>query len=222
MTRGWGLLILPALVLAAPPQARGDDAGAPPDSIGTASDAADSSLFRSPTARVEVRKPATWVFADLQTVMKQRATARLTDEDLDRYVKEHASAPLVAAMKHPEPYDDLNPSFQLLVRPAGALEGQSATAIMGMIETGLRGMLVDFKTVEPVRAIEVGGKNAARLTATYVVSNPEGREFPTRSTLVVIPEGKLLYQIGFSGPPEGADRLGDEIEEVLGSVTFLD
>jgi hypothetical protein len=198
------------------------DSAAAPDTAAAPADSAETDRFRSTAAGVEVRKPHGWFFADLQTVLEQRAHARLKSEEFERLVRENASIPLVVATKYEEPYDALNPSFQMIVRPAGTLEGKPAVEIMTAIENGLRNVFAQYETVEPIREIRVGGRSGARFTAAYTVSNPEGREFAVRSTLVLVPRGKILYQMGFSGTPEGPDRLGEEIESVLASIRFLD
>ncbi|HET9235108.1 MAG TPA: hypothetical protein VFP10_13295 [Candidatus Eisenbacteria bacterium] len=202
---------------------------APPEStsVGTDTsiarpDSALTNVFRSEMARIEIRKPAAWYFADLESMMEHRASVKLKDEDFQKALTTMASAPLVAAMKYEEPYESLNPSFQVLVRPAATLEGKSGVEILSMIQGGLANAFENFKVVQPVSEIKVGGRLGGRLVATYTVATQDGLEFPTRSTLVLIPRGKVIYQIGFSGPPEGPDKLTGEIDEILASVKWLE
>lgn len=61
-----------------------------------------------------------------------------------------------------------------------------------------------------------------RLTVRYTLKTRDGREFPTKATIVMIPRGKVLYQFGFSGPPEGPDAITTEVDAVLTSVRFVE
>jgi hypothetical protein len=187
-----------------------------PDSLAT------TSVFRSEMAGIEIQKPKAWHFADLQTVMENRASVKLKDAEFQELVQKMASAPLVVAMKHQEPYDALNPSFQVLVRPAAGLEGKSGVEVMQLVTPALAKAFTDFKVVKPAHAIDVGGRPAGRLVISYSVATQDGREFSSLATLVMIPKGKVLYQIGFSGPPDGPDKLTKEIDEILASVKWLD
>ena len=87
---------------------------------------ADSNRFSSPTAGFSITKPPTWVFASVEQIAAYRARVRLNDKDLEEQIRQRASAPLVAITRHPEPFDDLNPSVQVILRPLGQLEGTMA------------------------------------------------------------------------------------------------
>jgi hypothetical protein len=215
-------LILPALllVLVLAPVAAPQDS--PRDSVALPPDSAQVNVFRSEMAGIEIAKPASWHFANLQSVMENRASVKMKDEDFQKQLAQLATAPLVAATKYEEPYEALNPSFQIIVRPAATLEGKSGLEIMHLVEPGLRNNFSDFKVIEAARECVVSGRPAGRLSASYTVASQDGRTFPTRTTLVMIPRGKVLYQIGFSGPAEGPDMLTKEIEEILGSIKWLD
>ena len=208
-----GFLILGTFPLYAEAQT---DSTVIPDSLAT------TSVFRSEMAGIEIQKPKDWHFADLQTVMENRASVKLKDEEFQELVQKMASAPLVAAMKHEEPYDALNPSFQVLVRPAATLEGKSGVDIMQIITPALSNAFANFKMVKPAHEIKVGGRSAGRMVISYTVEAPDGRAFASMATLVMVPRGKVIYQIGFSGPPEGPDKLTKEIDEILASVKWLE
>ena len=182
----------------------------------------DQDAFRSDAARLELRKPSGWHFQSIETALANRATVKMNDKEFQKAIEQMASAPIVIASKHAEPYDKLNPSFQVIVRPAGPLEGKTGSEILGMIEPTLKAQFADLTSVGAIRETSVGGKRAARLTIRYTLRTQDGREYPTQATLVTIPRGKVLYQFGFSGPPDGPDAITTEVDTVLASVRFVE
>lgn len=178
--------------------------------------------FRSDVARIALHKPAGWHFQTLETAYASRAAVKLNDAEFQEAVARLASAPLLVATRHAEPYDSLNPSLQVLVRPLGTLEGRSGAEILRLIEPALRANFAEFTTVDSIRAVAVSGLPAARLTMRYLLRTQDEREYPTQATIVVVPRGKVLYQFGFSGPPTGPDAITTEVDSVLASVRFLE
>lgn len=179
-------------------------------------------LFRSEIAGIELEKPAGWHYQNLEAVAKYRSRARLKDKEYEAYVHNLASAPLVVATKHSEPYDSLNPSFQVLVRPLGQLKGLSGKEILEMVVPVMRNGFAEFELINPVTEIQVDGHRGAELNAEYIVGGPDGRAWPTRATIIAIPQGSYLYQISFSSAQEGQDSLATEVKDTLKTVKFLD
>ena len=187
-----------------------------------AAEQADPDAFRSDAARLEVRKPSGWQFQRLEAVLANRASVKMKDEEFQQAIEQMAHAPLVVATKHPEPYDKLNPTLQVLVRPAGALEGKTGVEILRLVQPTLEAQFADFAAVKGIQATTVAGTPAARLTIRYTLQTREGRELPTQATIVMVPRGKVLYQFGFSAPPQGPDALTNEVDTVLASVKFVE
>ncbi len=179
--------------------------------------------FRSDIARIELTVPSGWHFMDLESVARHRATAELKDEEMQKAIQQLATAPLVVATKHPEPYDALNPSFQVMVRPLGSLATATGVEILELIRPNLASTFAEFKLLEAPTEFKLGGLSAARLTATYTVQNPAGETFPTKAIVFVVPRGSYMYQFSFSAPPDGEDALTPEVvQKVYDSVRFLE
>ena len=182
----------------------------------------DVNVFASQTAGFRVSKPAAWTFASMQQVSQYRASARLKDKELEEAVRQRANAPLVAIMKHVEPYDDLNPSVQVILRPLGTLAGKSAVELMKLAILPLQQAMADFQFVEPIQKTTVGGKPAAFMKAKYTVANPEGREFKTFSRMWIVPRGQFMFMMSMSGPQEGGDVSEKEFAEIHKSIQIAD
>ena len=111
----------------------------------------DEDTFRSPTAGFSITKPKGWVFATTDQIAANRAHVRLKDKELEEQMRQRASAPLIAILKHKEPYDDLNPSVQVLLRPLGQLEGKSPLELMEIVIPSMQRAMVDFQFVEEIQ-----------------------------------------------------------------------
>jgi hypothetical protein len=178
----------------------------------------DEDTFRSPTAGFSVTKPKGWVFATTEQIATNRANVRLEDKELEEQMRQRASAPLIAIMKHEEPYDNLNPSVQVLLRPLGQLEGKSPLELMKIIIPSMQRAMVDFQFVEEIRETVVGGQKAAYVKSKYTVINVEGRTFQTLSRLWLIPRGKFMFMMSMSGTAEGSDVSEKEFADILKSI----
>lgn len=178
----------------------------------------DANRFHSPTAGFTALKPAGWRFASMEQVAANRAVARLKDKELEEQVRQRASAPLVVIMKHQEPYEDLNPSAQVVVRPLGQLAGKTAVELLRLVVPSIQRAMADFAFVDPVRETTVGERPAATMKATYTVSNPAGREFKTLSCLWIVPRGAFMFLISMSGPQQGPDVSEAEFKSILDSI----
>lgn len=181
----------------------------------------DDDVFRSEIAGIELAKPDGWDFQNLEVIARHRASVKAKDPEFQEAIERLATAPLVVATKHPEPYESLNPSLQVLVRPLGQLQGSTGMELLQLVLPTLASNFEEFKLVEEISETEVGGILGARLTAEYVVKTSDGTVFPSRATIVLVPRESFLFQFSFSGPPSGPDALSDEVEAVLSSVTFL-
>lgn len=179
--------------------------------------------FESVTAGFQLDKPEAWRFASLEQVSRNRATVRMKDEELQQFVRERASAPLVVLMKHEEPYDALNPSFQVILRPlppelAKATPKQILEIIVPTLEKGFK----DFALEGTIREFELSGRSAAELTARYSVANPEGRVFPTRTRMIVVPRGEFMFLMSASAPPDGPDSSKQAFDAIVASIQVTD
>lgn len=187
-----------------------------------AEEAKDLNVFRSDIAKFELKKPDGWRFTSVQSALENRADVKMKDEEFQKAVQQMASAPLVVVAKHEESFDDLNPTIQVLVRPLGQMEGRSGVEILGVVIPALESQFEGFELIEKAAETQVGGQAAGRATVRYTLVTQDDREFSTQATIVMVPRGKVLYQIGFSGPAGGPDAFTTEIDDVLGTVTFLD
>jgi hypothetical protein len=178
----------------------------------------NTNRFYSPAAGFSIIKPAAWQFASMEAVAANRAVARLKDKELEEQIRQRATTPLVVILKHAEPYDDLNPGTQVMVRPLGPLEGKTAVELMRLVIPTIQRAMADFTFVEQIQEAKVSEMPAAYMKAKYTVANQEGREFKTLSRMWIIPRGAFMFMISMSGPQQGPDVSETEFKAILNSI----
>src|SRR3990172_5940424 len=108
----------------------------------------DANAFKNVTAGFEVTKPAGWQFITAEQNLENIKRTTLNDSEFHAAMLKYATAPLVAMTKYAEPFDDVNPSFKVNIKPLGQLKGMAATAIMNLITPQFEKAFKDFVIVE--------------------------------------------------------------------------
>jgi len=178
---------------------------------------AAQSRFDNPTAGISITPPAGWHVISMQRVMQNRAQVRLGDDELAAGFQ-RATAPLFVFSKYPEPHPALNPTVQVVLRPAPASLGSSPTAILKATIATLQQAFPDFRLVDPVQPTNVSGLAAAYMKATYTLRTATGTTFPVMARTWLVPRGKVMFLIGMSGTPAGEDVAEAEFLSALESV----
>ena len=178
----------------------------------------NNNTFNSPTVGFSVTKPSEWQFITADQNMENLSKTRLNDPEMQMALQKYATAPLVAMMKYPEPYNDLNPSFKVNIKPLGSLSADDPIAIVNLMTGPMARMLKDFKIAKPASETTVSGLKAAHIRIHYSLQIPDGREFPTASDLWIVPRGKFFFMLGAGTRQDGKTGSRGEIETILSSV----
>ena len=149
----------------------------PPDS------SLQAGVFHSEAARIEIQKPAAWHFAKLDSSLNNLGSVRLTDEAFLETVKRMNKRPIMAATKHEESYAGLNPSVQLIVRPAANLEGQSGVELLQLYVPRLSQAFTGFKVLKEPYAVTVAGR-PGKVTHTSVYDTRISQAAPPTVSLL--------------------------------------
>jgi hypothetical protein len=122
-------------------------------------------------------------------------------------------------LKHPEPSEKLNPTTQVMFRPLGKLQGNTAVDLMrGVVLRALQRDMTDFALVEPIRETKVDKMPAASMRVSYTVADPEGRKFKALSRICIVPRGSFVFVISMIGPQQGPDVSETEFKTMLNSI----
>jgi hypothetical protein len=178
----------------------------------------DANNFKSMIAGFEVTKPAKWRFLTAEQNLESLKGGQLNDKEFQAAIARYASAPLVAMTKHGEPFDDLNPSFKVNVRPLGRFKGAAPTELLEFLAPQLERLFKDFVIVQAPVEVEVSGFAAAYMRMNYSMQIADGRTFPTTSELWVVPRGDYFFMIGAGTRQDEATGTRQEIKAILDTV----
>jgi hypothetical protein len=120
--------------------------------------------------------------------------------------------------KHPEPFDDLNQSFKVNVRPFGKLKGADPKQILAMISAQFKNVFKDYEVVQEPTDTEVSGIKSVYMRINYSIQIPDGRTFPTTSELWIVPRGDYFFMIGAGTRQDEKTGTLKEIQEILKTV----
>ncbi|MCA9759621.1 MAG: hypothetical protein KDA27_27745 [Candidatus Eisenbacteria bacterium] len=186
--------------------------------MGTAVLAEDGDTFRSATAGFEVTKPTDWQYLTAEENQENLSRIELSDEELRAALLKYATVPLVATTKHPEPFDDLNPSFRVNMRPLGELAALPATEVLGAFLPQFEQLFEEFELAEGPVETEVSGLPAAYVRMNYTLRTGDDLTFPTCSELWIVPRGEFFFMIGAGTRQDEATGTRKEIHDILKSV----
>ena len=183
--------------------------------------AADSSnKFNSISAGFEITKPNGWYFVTAEENLENLKKVDMNDAEFKQLMLKYSTAPLVAMMKHKEPFDDLNPSFKVNIKPLGQLKGADPKQILGLFLPQFKKMFQDFSLVQSPVDIKVSGLSAGYMRINYSLAIPDGRTFPTTSELWIVPRGDYFFMIGAGTRQDEKTGSREEIKKILSSIVM--
>jgi hypothetical protein len=180
--------------------------------------AANPSVFNNPTAGFQLTKPTDWNYVTAAQNMDNIKAMKLNDEEFHAAMQKYATAPLVAMTKFPEPFDDVNPSFKVNLKPYGGLKGRSPQEIISLVVPQFQKTFKNFALVQPPSEVEVSGIKSAYTRINYTMEMPDGRTFPTTSELWIVPRGDYFFMIGAGTRQDEKTGSREEIQNIIKTV----
>jgi hypothetical protein len=175
-------------------------------------------VFRSPTAGFQLTKPSEWTYVTATQNLENIKAVKLSDEEFHAAMQKFATAPLVAMMKYPEPYDDVNPSFKVNIKPYGGLKGKTPEELINLVIPQFQRIFKDFVLVQAPTEAVVSGMKSAYARMNYTMEIPDGRTFPTTSELWIVPRGDYFFMIGAGTRQDEKTGTREEIRAILETV----
>jgi hypothetical protein len=177
--------------------------------------AGSDNTFTNVTVGFSVTKPDAWQFFTVEQNLENLKRIKLKDEEFRKSMLKYSTAPLVAMTKYSEPYDDLNPSLKVNIKPLGNLKGMDVKDIINMITAPLKDVVKDFKVTVPPAETTVSGLKAGYVQFNYSVTSPDGRSFPTTSELWIVPRCDYFFMIGAGTRQDEKTGTRAEIQGIL-------
>lgn len=187
-------------------------------SVGFAIAEEANDTYTNPTVGISVTKPADWHFFSAEQNLENLKRTKMKDDEFQRFLQLYATAPLVAMTKYPEPFDDLNPSLKVNIRPLGEMSGDNPVKIIELFLPQFDNLFEDFSVVEGPSDTVVSGMKAAYVRIHYSLQTQDKTEFPTCSELWIVPKGSFFFMIGAGTRQDEKTGKREEIAEILASL----
>lgn len=181
---------------------------------------ADSNEYANPTVGFRITKPEAWQFATVQQNLDNLKSTKLQSTEMQEAMVRSATAPLVVMFKYPEPYQDINPSFKVNIKPLGQLKGRDAKQIAGLLLPSLQKAFKDFAVAQAPSDVTVSGLKGAYMRVTYSLEVPEVGLFPTTSELWIVPRGDYFFMIGAGTRTDEKTGSRQEIQDILKTISI--
>ena len=177
-----------------------------------------SNVFSNPTAGFSVTKPVDWHYVTAEQNLNNLKATQLSDKEFQSAMVKYATAPMVAMTKHKEPYEDVNPSFKVNIKPLGQFEGRDPKEIITVILPQLEKVFKDFTLVQPPTNIPVAGISSAYTRINYTMEVAGIGALPITSELWIIPRGKYFFMVGAGTRQDEKTGTRKEIESIINTI----
>ena len=132
----------------------------------------------------------------------------------------YSTAPLVAMAKYEEPFDDVNPSLKINIKPLNNFDSSNPKTILEAIIPSMANMFEDFKVVQGQENIQLNNRIAGYVRINYSMKIPDGRIFPICSEMWIIPKKDYFFMIGAGTRQDETTGSRDEIADILNTLNI--
>lgn len=182
--------------------------------------AGNSDDFENKMFGFKMSKPSDWHFLTAKEHYEGLKRINLEDKKFQEILAKKSSAPMVVITKHQEPFDDLNPSFKVSVKPIGRLINSNALKTIEAMTPIFEKMFTNFKIQQKPTKIKIFGLEASYTRFNYSVSIPDGRTFPATSEIWIIPKENYFFMIGVGFRQDEKTGSYDEIKSILDTIVI--
>jgi hypothetical protein len=180
--------------------------------------AVGKTVFENKTVDFKVTKPEGWQFVTAEADFESLNRIELTQEKYERLMQKYYTTPLVVFMRHPQPFDGLNPSFKVKIRPIDQFKGLKPTQILELFLPYFRKMYEGFSLAQPPTSTQIDGLSAGYMRINYFLTGPGGQVFPTSSEAWIVPRGNYFFMIGAGTRQDESTGTRAEIAEIIASL----
>jgi hypothetical protein len=178
------------------------------------------SVFSNPTAGFTVTKPVGWHYVTAEQNLNNLKATQLSDKEFQAAMVKYATTPMVAMTKYKEPYDDVNPSFKVNIKPLGQLKGRNSKEIIGVILPQFQKLFKDFVLVQPPINVKVGGVSSAYTRINYTMDAAGIGALPITSELWIIPRGDYFFMVGAGTRQDEKTGSRKEVESIINTIVI--
>ena len=188
-------------------------------SVSQSSPAQSENRYSNPTLGISVLKPAGWRFITKQEVLDSFAPSDARSAVIKMLAK-YADTPLVVMAKYKEPYDDVNPIFQVDIRPLNQLNASDTETLAKAAVGPIALLYQDVNIVQGPENVMLRGRKAGYVAFNYSMKVPDGRIFPIRGEIWTIPKTTYCFIVTAGTRPDEKTGTRGEIKDILDSLVI--
>ena len=151
---------------------------------------ADENTYSIPALGFTITKPEEWHFMSVAEVNENLQRAEFQDEEFDAFIKAHSVAPIVTITKYKEPFDELNPSVKVYIKPLRGLPREDTIKLLEIFLMPVSKAFLDYKIVTKPQETEIAGLKSAHVSLDAKLKFSDGQKYPTRSEIGSCRAGK--------------------------------
>lgn len=182
---------------------------------------ANDTIFVSPSHGLEFYKPLKWHWLSAEENKKNLEGAKFGDKKADSLIKKNPSAPLVAITKYKEPYDDLNPSIKVDLKPLGNFQGKNPSEIINAFLPFLKKAFPDMKNEIGPMDTTFNGIKAGYFRGLYTMNVPKIGDFQANTEMWVVPKGSYFFLIGSGTRKDEKSGSRKEVHAILKRMKII-
>lgn len=179
---------------------------------------ADTNEYISPTFGFRITKPESWQFATAQQSLDNLRNMKLKDPEFQQMMLKRASAPLVIICKYPDPYEDVNPSIKVSVKPLGPFKGLDAKLIVNLMLPSFQNAFKDFVVEQDPLDVTISGFKGAYVRYSYFLENIDSESFRISSEVWIIPQSDYFFIIGSGLRADEKTGSRQEVRDILSTI----
>ena len=180
--------------------------------------AENKNTFTNPSIGFQITKPDSWHYATASQNLENLKRIQLNNSEFQSAMQKYASAPLVVIAKYPEPFEDLNPTLKVSIKPYGSSRGQNPVEILNVLLPQFKAVFKDLIISQSPTDDKIAGIKSAYTRFNYMLITAEGLKFPTTSELWIVPYGDYFFLMGAGTRQDETTGSRADIQHILETI----
>jgi hypothetical protein len=182
------------------------------------SHAADADTFRNPCAGISITKPADWYYMGIDQNYENLKKSIMKNDDLKKMSLKIADVPMIVIMKYSEPYNNLNPTVKIDVKPMGEYKGTDPKKVLSALTASMGDFFDGFKIMKGPTEVKVDGMTGAYIRFNTIMKLENGQSYPSCSEVWVIPRGDHMFMFSANTRQDEKNCKRDEIRKIMDTI----
>ncbi len=156
-----------------------------------------ANIYRNDIIGFQIEKPQEWHFMSKSRILDIKATAKLTNKELQKEIAKYATTPIVVITKHNSPTTD-NPTVSVVYKPIAPLEGWSSDKILRVYASDVKSKVPGVKILIEPKIRSINGMQVGYMEIKYPNNFVKVVRDQITARTIMIPQGEYMYLMNLS------------------------